>query len=78
MLEIAFRIEGDLRDCLNYQSTYMYWATMEEDARDKTDIKWTYLQNSSNGDYQNIPIQLTISSDKEKYAKKVEDLEVHL
>ena len=78
ILEIAFRIENNLRKILNYQSTYMYWATMEEDAKDKTDIKWTFLQDNGNNKYQNIPIQLTISSDKEKYSQKVENIEVYL
>ncbi len=78
ILEIAFRIEDEIRRVLNYQSTYMYWATIKEDARDKTDIKWTFLQNGADINYQNIPIQLTISSDEKKYAKKVEDIEIHL
>ena len=75
-VEVALRLENQIREKLSIESSYLDLAKYEEDTDEKTDMKFR-IRKTAKQDYQKIPMQFT-SSRKTWQESKEENIEKHL
>ena len=75
-VEIALRLENQIREKVWIESSYLDLAWHDEDAKEKTDMKFL-IKKTPNQKYQKIPIQFTNSRITWQQGKE-EDVERHL
>lgn len=75
-VEIALRLENQIREKVWIESSYLDLARHEEDAKEKTDMKFL-IKKTPKQKYQKIPIQFTNSRITWQQGKE-EDVERHL
>lgn len=68
-LEIWMKYENQIREYLWYDSTYIKPASYKDDTEYKTDFNLIYSLNKKNKKYLELPIQFTVSLNKEKLLK---------
>lgn len=73
-LEIALRIENEIRDKVKIESSYIKQASFQKDTQEKTDMHFVIRKNPQQR-YNKIPTQFTISSnswfeDKKDWVEK--------
>lgn len=60
-VEVAWKLENNIRDILGWPSTYTQLSSYDEDMNKKTDIVWTLFDKWNNQEFQKIPVQITTS-----------------
>lgn len=77
-VEIAIRLENEIREKTNIHSSYMKLAGYEQDTKEKTDMHFL-IKKTEKQNFNTIPLQFTISdSDHSWFRKKREAVEKYL
>ncbi len=74
-VELALRMENEIRDLLGIRSTYIQLASFKDDTEKKKDMEFI-LRKESSQHFQKIPIQFTIGGDRliEKKEEQIEEM----